>query len=76
MQIGVMFMEDEGEPAEITRIKSELETVAAGSEQKRILAGVLGGGLLGLLRHCWATRSSASGTGPSPTTGRTLQPAT
>jgi hypothetical protein len=30
---GVLFMEGEGEPAEITRIKSELETIAAGSEQ-------------------------------------------
>ena len=30
---GVLFMEGEGEPAEITRIKSELETLAASSEQ-------------------------------------------
>jgi Short C-terminal domain len=30
---GVLFMEGEGEPAEIRRIKSELETIAAGSEQ-------------------------------------------
>jgi len=30
---GVLFMEGEGEPAEITRIKSELETIAASSEQ-------------------------------------------
>jgi hypothetical protein len=30
---GVLFMEGGGEPAEITRIKSELETVAATSEQ-------------------------------------------
>ena len=30
---GVLFMEGEGEPAEISRIKSELETIAAGSEQ-------------------------------------------
>ena len=30
---GVLFMEGEGEPAEITRIKSELESVAANSEQ-------------------------------------------
>ena len=30
---GVLFMEGGGEPAEITRIKSELETVAAASEQ-------------------------------------------
>jgi hypothetical protein len=30
---GVLFMEGEGEPAEISRIKSELETVAASSEQ-------------------------------------------
>jgi hypothetical protein len=30
---GVLFMEGGGEPAEITRIKSELETIAAGSEQ-------------------------------------------
>lgn len=30
---GVLFMEGEGEPAEIGRIKSELETVAASSEQ-------------------------------------------
>jgi hypothetical protein len=30
---GVLFMEGQGEPAEITRIKSELESMAAGSEQ-------------------------------------------
>lgn len=30
---GVLFMEGGGEPAEITRIKSELQTIAAGSEQ-------------------------------------------
>ena len=30
---GVLFMEGQGEPAEITRIKSELETIAASSEQ-------------------------------------------
>jgi hypothetical protein len=30
---GVLFMEGEGEPAEITRIKSELETIAASSQQ-------------------------------------------
>jgi hypothetical protein len=30
---GVLFMEGEGEPAEITRIKSELGTIAASSEQ-------------------------------------------
>lgn len=30
---GVLFMEGGGEPAEITRIKSELETMAAGGEQ-------------------------------------------
>ena len=30
---GVLFMEGGGEPAEITRIKSELEAMAAGSEQ-------------------------------------------
>jgi hypothetical protein len=30
---GVLFMEGESEPAEITRIKSELETIAASSEQ-------------------------------------------
>ena len=30
---GVLFMEGEGEPAEITRIKSELESMAASSEQ-------------------------------------------
>jgi hypothetical protein len=30
---GVLFMEGEGEPAEITRIKSELESAAANSEQ-------------------------------------------
>jgi hypothetical protein len=30
---GVLFMEGEGEPAEITRIKSELETIATGSER-------------------------------------------
>jgi hypothetical protein len=30
---GVLFMEGEGEPAEITRIKSELQTIAANSEQ-------------------------------------------
>jgi hypothetical protein len=30
---GVLFMEGEGEPAEISRIKSELETIAASSEQ-------------------------------------------
>jgi hypothetical protein len=30
---GVLFMEGEGEPAEIGRIKSELETIAASSEQ-------------------------------------------
>jgi hypothetical protein len=30
---GVLFMEGGGEPAEITRIKSELETIAASSEQ-------------------------------------------
>jgi len=30
---GVLFMEGEGEPTEITRIKSELETIAASSEQ-------------------------------------------
>jgi hypothetical protein len=30
---GVLFMEGEGEPAEIGRIKSELEAIAAGSEQ-------------------------------------------
>jgi hypothetical protein len=30
---GVLFMEGGGEPAEITRIKSELETIAIGSEQ-------------------------------------------
>jgi hypothetical protein len=30
---GVLFMEGEGEPAEITRIKSELQTMAASSEQ-------------------------------------------
>jgi hypothetical protein len=30
---GVLFMEGEGEPAEINRIKSELETMAASSEQ-------------------------------------------
>jgi len=29
---GVLFIEGEGEPAEITRIKSELETVATSSE--------------------------------------------
>jgi hypothetical protein len=30
---GVLFMEGEGEPAEITRIKAELHAIAAGSEQ-------------------------------------------
>jgi hypothetical protein len=30
---GVLFMEGEGEPAEISRIKAELEAVAVGSEQ-------------------------------------------
>ena len=30
---GVLFMEGEGEPAEIARIKSELQTIAASSEQ-------------------------------------------
>jgi hypothetical protein len=30
---GVLFMEGEGEPAEISRMKAELETIAAGSEQ-------------------------------------------
>jgi hypothetical protein len=30
---GVLFMEGGGEPAEITRIKSELQAIAAGSEQ-------------------------------------------
>ena len=30
---GVLFMEGDGEPAEITRIKSELQTMAASSEQ-------------------------------------------
>jgi hypothetical protein len=30
---GVLFMEGGGEPAELTRIKSELQTIAAGSEQ-------------------------------------------
>jgi len=30
---GVLFMEGTGEPAEITRIKSELQTIAASSEQ-------------------------------------------
>ena len=30
---GVLFMEGEGEPAEISRIKAELETITAGSEQ-------------------------------------------
>ena len=30
---GVLFMEGKGEPAEITRIKSELRTIAASSEQ-------------------------------------------
>ena len=30
---GILFMEGEGEPAEIGRIKSELETIAASSEQ-------------------------------------------
>jgi hypothetical protein len=30
---GVLFMEGEGEPAEISRIKAELETIAASSEQ-------------------------------------------
>ena len=30
---GVLFMEGEGEPAEIARIKSELQTMAASSEQ-------------------------------------------
>src|SRR5690242_1137893 len=30
---GVLFMEGEGEPAEISRIKAELEAVAASSEQ-------------------------------------------
>jgi hypothetical protein len=30
---GVLFMEGEGEPAEISRIKSELQTIAASSEQ-------------------------------------------
>ena len=30
---GVLFMEGEGEPAEINRIKAELETIAASSEQ-------------------------------------------
>ena len=30
---GVLFMEGAGEPAEITRIKSELQTIAASSEQ-------------------------------------------
>ena len=30
---GVLFMEGQGEPAEITRIKSELQTIAASSEQ-------------------------------------------
>jgi hypothetical protein len=36
---GVLFMEGGGEPAEITRIKSELETVAAGSEQSGLWLG-------------------------------------
>jgi hypothetical protein len=30
---GVLFMEGEGEPAEISRIRAELETIATGSEQ-------------------------------------------
>ena len=30
---GVLFMEGEGEPAEISRIKAELETIAASGEQ-------------------------------------------
>ncbi len=30
---GVLFMEGAGEPAEITRVKSELQAIAAGSEQ-------------------------------------------
>jgi hypothetical protein len=32
----VLFMEGEGEPAEITRIKSELQTIAASSEQSGV----------------------------------------
>jgi hypothetical protein len=44
---GVLFMEGEGEPAEISRIKAELETIAASSEQT-------GTWLAGAMEASWA----------------------
>ena len=45
---GVLFMEGGGEPAEITRIKSELQTLAASSEQS-------GSWLASAMEASWAT---------------------
>jgi len=44
---GVLFMEGQGEPAEITRIKSELQTIAASSEQS-------GSWLAAAMKASWA----------------------
>ncbi len=43
---GVLFMEGEGEPAEIVRLRRDLESVASGSEE-------IGGWLAGAMEQAW-----------------------
>jgi hypothetical protein len=75
---GVLFMEGEGEPAEVTRIKSELQTIAASSEQSGSWLAAAMEASWAWQKRCWPTRSSpicwASDTGSSATTGKTLAP--
>ena len=75
---GVLFMEGGGEPAEITRIKSELETVAASSQQNGSwLASAMQaswGMAEALLTYPSSPTSWASGTRSSAATGRTPAP--
>lgn len=75
---GVLFLEGGGEPAEITRIKSELQAIAAGSEQS-------GAWLAAAMEASWAMAEALlpipsspicwpNGTRSSVTTGRTPPP--
>jgi hypothetical protein len=66
---GVLFMEGEGEPAEISRIKAELKAIAASSEQT-------GSWLDAAMEASWAVGEAlrAYTIGSSATTGRTPAP--
>jgi len=75
---GVLFMEGGGEPAEIARIKSELETMAVGSEQVGSWLASVMEASWGWPKRCCPTRSSPiswlSGTGSLAATGRMAAP--